>query len=82
MRSSPPSWPRWRVTPAPGVAFRTRTVPNGPLVVKPTDDRFRQVLRHGKLRLLTAAPEGQRPGPDSCPVAGRDVPKAPRPPKL
>jgi hypothetical protein len=71
----------WRVTPAPGVAFRTRTVPNGPLVIQPTDDRFRQVLRRGKGRLLTAPPEGQR-GPDSCPAAGRDAPRAPRPPKL
>jgi hypothetical protein len=72
----------WRVTPAPGVAFRTRTVPNGPLVVKPTDDRFRQVLRHGKVRLLTAPPKGQRPGPGTCPVAGPDAPRAPLPPKL
>jgi hypothetical protein len=72
----------WRVTPAPGVAFRTRTVPNGPLVVKPTDDRFRQVLRHGKVRLLTAPPEGQRPGPDTCPAAGPDAPRAPLPHKL
>jgi hypothetical protein len=72
----------WRVTPAPGVAFRTRTVPNGPLVVKPTDDRFRQVFRHGKLRLLTAPPEGQRPGPDTCPAAGPDAPRAPLPHKL
>jgi hypothetical protein len=70
------------VTPAPGVAFRTRTVPNGPLVVKPTDDRFRQVFRHGKERLLTAPPQGQRPGPRACPVAGRDVPHAPLPHKL
>jgi hypothetical protein len=72
----------WRTTPAPGVAFRTRTVPNGPLVVKPTDDRFRQVLRHGKERLLTAPPAGQKPGPDTCPTAGPDVPTAPHPPKL
>ncbi len=72
----------WRVTPAPGVAFRARTVPNGPLVIQPTDDRFRQVLRHGKGRLLTAPPEGQRPGPDSCPTAGADAPRAPRRPKL
>jgi hypothetical protein len=72
----------WRVTPAPGVAFRTRTVPNGPLVVTPTDDRFRQVLRRGKVRLLTAPPQGQRPGPGTCPVADPDAPRAPLPPKL
>ncbi|MDX6648821.1 MAG: hypothetical protein QOJ97_772 [Solirubrobacteraceae bacterium] len=72
----------WRVTPAPGVAFRTRTVPNGPLVIQPTDDRFRQVLRRGKERLLTAPPAGQRPGPNSCPTAGADAPSAPPRPKL
>ena len=31
----------WKVTPPPGVLFRTRTVPDGPLVTKPTDDRYR-----------------------------------------
>jgi hypothetical protein len=67
----------WRTTPGPGVAFRTRTVPNGPLVVIPTDDRMRQVMHHKKFRLLTAPPAGQRPGPHSCPVAGPDAPRAP-----
>ena len=43
----------WKFTPAPGVAFRTRTVPDGPLVTKPTDDRFRLVDQQGKWRLLT-----------------------------
>ena len=33
----------WKVTPPPGVVFRTRTVPDGPLVTKPTDDRYRLV---------------------------------------
>jgi hypothetical protein len=70
----------WRVTPAPGVAFRTRTVPNGPLVVQPTDDRLRQVLHYRKFRLLTAPPRGQKPGPGSCPAASPDAPRAPAPP--
>ena len=51
----------WKVTPPPGVAFRTRTVPDGPLVTKPTDDRYRLVDQHGKWRLLTVPPDGQRP---------------------
>jgi hypothetical protein len=66
----------WRDTPPPGIAFRTRTVPNGPLVVAPNDDRFRQVLRHKKFRVLTVPPEGRRPGPDSCPAAGAEAPRA------
>ena len=70
----------WRETPGPGVAFRTRTVPNGPLVVQPTDDRFRQVRKYKKFRLLTAPPQGQRPGRDSCPVASPNAPRAPAPP--
>ena len=48
----------WKVTPPPGVAFRTRTVPDGPLVTKPTDDRYRLVDQHGKWRLLTVPPTG------------------------
>jgi hypothetical protein len=70
----------WHGTPPPGVAFRTRTVPNGPLVVKPTDDRYRQVLRYGKVRVLTVPPEGQKPGPHSCPAASVYAPRAPLPP--
>ena len=46
----------WRVTPPPGVVFRTRTVPNGPLVTKPTDNRYRLIDRYGKWRLLTVPP--------------------------
>jgi hypothetical protein len=65
------------VTPAPGAVFRTRTVPDGPLVVKPTDDRFRLVATKGKWRLLTAP---QVPGGAACPRAGRDAPTAPPPP--
>jgi hypothetical protein len=63
----------WKETPAPGVAFRTRTVPDGPLVTKPTDDRFRLVATNGKWRLLTVPPD--RGAPD-CPRAGRDAPTA------
>ena len=65
------------VTPAPGAVFRTRTVPDGPLVVKPTDDRFRLVATKGKWRLLTAP---QVPGGAACPRAGPDAPTAPPPP--
>jgi hypothetical protein len=51
----------WKVTPPPGVAFRTRTVPDGPLVTKPTDDRYRLVDQQGKWRLLTVPPTGNDP---------------------
>jgi hypothetical protein len=68
----------WKETPPPGVAFRTRTVPNGSLVVKPSDARFRQVTRHGMWRLLTTPPEGRRAS--GCPAAGPDAPRAPAPP--
>ncbi len=67
----------WTATPPPGAVFRTRTVPDGPLVVKPSDDRFRLVATNGKWRLLTVPPD--RGGGD-CPRASRDAPTAPRPP--
>ena len=57
----------WKVTPPPGVAFRTRTVPDGPLVTKPTDDRYRLVDQQGKWRLLTVPPTGN--DPKGCPRA-------------
>ena len=60
----------WKVTPPPGVVFRTRTVPDGPLVTKPTDDRFRLVGTNGKWRLLTVPPEGE----SDCPKASRFAP--------
>jgi hypothetical protein len=66
----------WRGTPPPGIVFRTRTVPNGPLVTKPTDDRYRQVLRYGKWRVLTVPPAGRT----RCPIAGPGAPRAPLPP--
>lgn len=70
----------WKETPPPGVVFRTRTVPDGPLVTKPTDDRYRLVDQHGKWRLLTVPPEGARR--DGCPTPGPDVPTAPAAPGL
>jgi hypothetical protein len=60
----------WKVTPPPGATFRTRTVPDGPLVTKPTDDRFRLVGTNGKWRLLTVPPEH----PSECPRASRFAP--------
>jgi hypothetical protein len=65
----------WKVTPPPGVAFRTRTVPDGPLVTKPTDDRYRLVDQQGKWRLLTVPPTGNDPK-KGCPEAGPNAPTA------
>jgi hypothetical protein len=59
----------WKVTPPPGVTFRTRTVPDGPLVTKPTDDRYRLVGTNGKWRLLTVPPEGRTDCPKASPYA-------------
>ena len=59
----------WRVTPPPGVVFRTRTVPNGPLVTKPTDNRYRLIDRYGKWRLLTVPPSQGGPCPKASPAA-------------
>ncbi|MGH2764263.1 MAG: hypothetical protein ACRDLD_17060, partial [Thermoleophilaceae bacterium] len=59
----------WKVTPPPGVTFRTRTVPDGPLVTKPTDDRFRLVGTNGKWRLLTVPPEGRTDCPRASPYS-------------
>jgi hypothetical protein len=57
----------WKVTPPPGVVFRTRTVPDGPLVTKPTDDRYRLVATNGKWRLLTVPPVGRTDCPKASP---------------
>jgi hypothetical protein len=57
----------WKVTPPPGVVFRTRTVPDGPLVTKPTDDRYRLVATNGKWRLLTVPPVGRSDCPKASP---------------
>jgi hypothetical protein len=63
----------WKEAPPPGVAFRTRTVPDGPLVTKPTDDRFRLVRVNGKERVLTVPPTG---GDGRCPAADPAAPTA------
>jgi hypothetical protein len=68
----------WAQTPPPGVVFRTRTVPDGPLVTKPTDDRYRLVATTGKWRLLTVPPDR---GGSSCPRASRFAPTAPAQPR-
>jgi hypothetical protein len=60
----------WKGTVPPGVVFRTRTVPDGPLVTTPTDDRFRLVATKGKWRLLTVPPVGR----SDCPRASPDAP--------
>ena len=60
----------WKVTPPPGATFRTRTVPDGPLVTRPTDDRYRLVGTNGKWRLLTVPPRGR----SDCPKAGPFAP--------
>lgn len=60
-------------TPPPGVAFRTHTIPDGPLVIDVTDDRFRQVADHGRW-LIWTAPRADARG-RACPAAG---PQAPR----
>jgi len=57
----------WKTTPPPGVVFRTRTVPDGPLVTKPTDDRYRLVATNGKWRLLTVPPDGRSDCPKASP---------------
>ncbi|MEJ7788358.1 MAG: hypothetical protein WKF29_00615 [Thermoleophilaceae bacterium] len=62
-------------TPAPGVAFRTHTIPNGPLVAKITDDRFREVTSNRRW-IVATAPRDDEIG-DSCPAASPDAPRAP-----
>jgi hypothetical protein len=68
----------WKETPPPGVVFRTRTVPDGPLVTKPTDGRFRLIEVYGKERILTVPPTG---GDDRCPSADPSAPTASAPPR-
>jgi hypothetical protein len=50
-------------------------VPDGPLVTKPTDDRYRLVDQQGKWRLLTVPPTGNSPR-TGCPAAGPNAPTA------
>jgi len=60
-------------TPAPGVAFRTRTIPDGPLVAKLTDDRFRRVAANERWQVVTAPRSGA--AGKACPAAGPDAPR-------
>jgi hypothetical protein len=65
----------WTETPAPGVAFRTRTVPAGPKVVQMTDSRFRQIATTTRWTVLTA-PRKDALGKD-CPTSSRYAPRVP-----
>jgi hypothetical protein len=60
-------------TTPPGVAFRTHTVPRGPLVIAVTDDRFRRVAASGRWQLWTA-PRADARG-RACPAAGPGAPR-------
>ncbi|MEX2025533.1 MAG: hypothetical protein WD993_10740 [Thermoleophilaceae bacterium] len=60
-------------TPPPGVAFRTHTIPDGPLVIHVTDDRFRQVAADGRW-LVWTAPRADAPG-RRCPAAAPGAPR-------
>ena len=60
-------------TPPPGAAFRTRTIPTGPLVIELTDRRYEQIARVGKWRVLTVPPDGR----SACPAASREAPRSP-----
>ena len=65
----------WTETPAPGVAFRTRTVVTGPKVVEMTDDRFRQIATTRRWTVLTA-PRADARGRE-CPRSSRYAPRVP-----
>lgn len=60
-------------TTPPGVAFRTHTIPRGPLVIKVTDPRFRQVAADGRW-LIWTAPRADAIG-RACPIAGPNAPR-------
>jgi hypothetical protein len=60
-------------TAPPGVAFRTHTIPAGPLVIAPTDDRFRRAAASGRWELWTA-PRADARG-RACPAASPDAPR-------
>ena len=62
-------------TPAPGVVFRTNTVPDGPLVAKLTDVRYREVARNERWRVVTA-PRSDARG-SACPAGGAGAPRVP-----
>lgn len=57
---------------APGVTFRTHTVPHGPLVARVTDHSFREVAHSGRWQIWTS-PRSDARG-RSCPT----TPGAPR----
>lgn len=59
--------------PGPGVTFRTHTVPDGPLVARVTDKRFREVTRAGRWQVWTA-PRADARG-RSCPSASAGAPR-------
>jgi hypothetical protein len=63
-------------TTPPGAAFRTHTIPNGPLVIALTDDRFEPVARSRRWELWTAprADARGRACPTSSPQAKRVKP--------
>jgi len=65
----------WEQTPAPGVAFRTRTVPAGPKVVAMTDSRFRQIATTGRWTALTSPRKDARGR--ECPTSSRYAPRVP-----
>lgn len=67
----------WMETPAPGVAFRTRTVPTGPKVVQMTDSRFRQVASTRRWTVLTAPRPRKDPAGRDCPASSRYAPRVP-----
>jgi hypothetical protein len=62
-------------TTPPGVAFRTHTIPEGPLVIAITDERFRKAGGSGRWEIWTA-PRADARG-RSCPAAGPDAPRVP-----
>ncbi len=67
----------WMETPAPGVAFRTRTVPTGPKVVQMTDSRFRQIATTRRWTVLTAPRPRKDPAGRGCPASSRYAPRVP-----
>jgi hypothetical protein len=60
-------------TTPPGVAFRTHTIPEGPLVIAVTDKRFKLAGGSGRWQLWTA-PRADAAG-RSCPAGGPDAPR-------
>jgi hypothetical protein len=60
-------------TTPPGAAFRTHTIPRGPLVIKGTDPRFRSAAASRRWELWTA-PRADARG-RACPAAGPSAPR-------